>query len=195
MMILLLKLFLTFFKIGMFSFGGGYGILSVMQGEIVTSNQWLSMAEFTDIVAISQMTPGPISINMATYVGYSIMNHATGSQLIAIIGSLITSLALMLPSLILMTIISRYLLKYSKGAMINAIFCVLRPTVVGLIASAALLLMTSENYGTPGGTPLRFWVSVLISIAAFVAVRRKVSPILILVISGIFTGVLYSIVE
>ena len=76
MMILLLKLFLTFFKIGMFSFGGGYGILSVMQGEIVTSNQWLSMAEFTDIVAISQMTPGPISINMATYVGYSIMNHA-----------------------------------------------------------------------------------------------------------------------
>jgi chromate transporter len=166
-----------------------------MQGEIVTSNQWLSMAEFTDIVAISQMTPGPISINMATYVGYSIMNHATGSQLIAIIGSLITSLALMLPSLILMTIISRYLLKYSKGAMVNAIFSVLRPTVVGLIASAALLLMTSENYGTPGDTPLRFWVSVLISIAAFVAVRRKVSPILILVISGIFTGVLYSIVE
>ena len=194
-MILILKLFLTFFKIGMFSFGGGYGILSVMQGEIVTRNGWLSMAEFTDIVAISQMTPGPISINMATYVGYSIMNNATGSQAIAIATSIITSLGLMLPSLILMTIISRYLLKYSKGPTVNAIFSVLRPTVVGLIASAALLLMTSENYGTPTGTPLRFWVSVAISIAAFIAVRRKVSPILILLLSGLFTGVLYSIVE
>lgn len=194
-MILILKLFLTFFKIGMFSFGGGYGILSVMQGEIVTRNGWLSMAEFTDIVAISQMTPGPISINMATYVGYSIMNNTTGSQAIAIAASIITSLGLMLPSLILMTIISRYLLKYSKGPTVNAIFSVLRPTVVGLIASAALLLMTSENYGTPTGTPLRFWVSVAISIVAFIAVRRKVSPILILLLSGLFTGVLYSIVE
>ncbi len=194
-MILILKLFLTFFKIGMFSFGGGYGILSVMQGEIVTRNGWLSMAEFTDIVAISQMTPGPISINMATYVGYSIMNNTTGSQAIAIATSIITSLGLMLPSLILMTIISRYLLKYSKGPTVNAIFSVLRPTVVGLIASAALLLMTSENYGTPTGTPLRFWVSVAISIVAFIAVRRKVSPILILLLSGLFTGVLYSIVE
>ena len=192
---LLLKLFLTFFKIGMFSFGGGYGILSVMQGEIVTRNGWLSMAEFTDIVAISQMTPGPISINMATYVGYSIINNTMNSQPLAIAASLITSLALMLPSLILMTIISRYLLKYSKGPTVNAIFSVLRPTVVGLIASAALLLMTSENYGTPTGTPLRFWVSVIISIAAFTAVRRKVNPILILVLSGLFTGVLYSIVE
>ena len=194
-MMLLLKLFLTFFKIGMFSFGGGYGILSVMQGEIVTRNGWLSMAEFTDIVAISQMTPGPISINMATYVGYSIINNTMNSQPLAIAASLITSLALMLPSLILMTIISRYLLKYSKGPTVNAIFSVLRPTVVGLIASAALLLMTSENYGTPTGTPLRFWVSVIISIAAFTAVRRKVNPILILVLSGLFTGVLYSIVE
>ena len=192
---LLLKLFLTFFKIGMFSFGGGYGILSVMQGEIVTRNGWLSMAEFTDIVAISQMTPGPISINMATYVGYSIINNTMNSQPLAIAASLITSLALMLPSLILMTIISRYLLKYSKGPTVNAIFSVLRPTVVGLIASAALLLMTSENYGTPTGTPLRFWVSVIISITAFTAVRRKVNPILILVLSGLFTGVLYSIVE
>ena len=194
-MMLLLKLFLTFFKIGMFSFGGGYGILSVMQGEIVTRNGWLSMAEFTDIVAISQMTPGPISINMATYVGYSIINNTMNSQPLAIAASLITSLALMLPSLILMTIISRYLLKYSKGPTVNAIFSVLRPTVVGLIASAALLLMTSENYGTPTGTPLRFWVSVIISITAFTAVRRKVNPILILVLSGLFTGVLYSIVE
>ena len=194
-MMLLLKLFLTFFKIGMFSFGGGYGILSVMQGEIVTRNGWLSMAEFTDIVAISQMTPGPISINMATYVGYSIINNTMNSQPLAIAASLITSLALMLPSLTLMTIISRYLLKYSKGPTVNAIFSVLRPTVVGLIASAALLLMTSENYGTPTGTPLRFWVSVIISIAAFTAVRCKVNPILILVLSGLFTGVLYSIVE
>ena len=192
---LYIELFWAFFVIGMFTIGGGYAMLSLIQNEVVTVHNWIDDTTFTDIVAISQMTPGPISINMATYVGYSIINNTMNSQPLAIAASLITSLALMLPSLILMTIISRYLLKYSKGPTVNAIFSVLRPTVVGLIASAALLLMTSENYGTPTGTPLRFWVSVIISIAAFTAVRRKVNPILILVLSGLFTGVLYSIVE
>ena len=191
-MMQLLELFITFFKIGLFSFGGGYGILSVIQGEVVTRYGWLTVAEFTDIVAISQMTPGPISINMATYVGYTIMNNCCGSRVIAIIGSLVTSFALMLPSLILMVIISRYLIKYSKGPTVNAVFRGLRPTVVGLIASAALLLMNSENYGTPAESPLRFVVSVLISVAAFVALRRKVSPIFILVVSGIFGALFYT---
>ncbi|MBQ8734948.1 MAG: chromate transporter [Bacteroidaceae bacterium] len=191
---LLVKLFVTFFKIGLFGFGGGYGMLSVIQGEVVTRYGWLSMAEFTDIVAISQMTPGPIGINSATYVGYTAMNNAYGSVPLAVIGSLTASFAVMLPSLVLMLIISRYLMKYSNSRGVNAVFRVLRPAVVGLIASAALLLMSSENYGSFSDEPLRFVVSVLITIAAFVAMRRKVSPILILVVSAIFGAVFYSFV-
>lgn len=190
---LLIELFMTFFKIGLFSFGGGYGMLSVIQGEVVTRHGWMSMSEFTDIVAISQMTPGPIGINSATYVGYTAMQNAYDSVPLSVAGSLVASLAVMLPSLVLMLIISRYLMKYSKSRGVNAVFRVLRPAVVGLIASAALLLMNSENYGTPTGEPLRFAVSVAITIAAFVAMRRKVSPILILLLSGIFGGLFYGL--
>ena len=192
-MMLLIELFMTFFKIGLFSFGGGYGMLSVIQGEVVTRHGWMSMSEFTDIVAISQMTPGPIGINSATYVGYTAMQNAYDSVPLSVAGSLVASLAVMLPSLVLMLIISRYLMKYSKSRGVNAVFRVLRPAVVGLIASAALLLMNSENYGTPTGEPLRFAVSVAITIAAFAAMRRKVSPILILLLSGIFGGLFYGL--
>ena len=191
---LLVNLFVTFFKIGLFSFGGGYGMLSVIQGEVVTRYGWLSMSEFTDIVAISQMTPGPIGINSATYVGYTAMSNAYGSMPLAVLGSLTASLAVMLPSLVLMLIISRYLMKYSNSRGVNAVFRVLRPAVVGLIASAALLLLSSENYGSYEEEPLRFTVSVAITVAAFVAMRRKVSPILILVISAVFGALFYSFV-
>lgn len=195
-MILLLELFITFFKIGLFSFGGGYGMLSVIQGEVVTRYAWLSVSEFTDIVAISQMTPGPIGINSATYVGYTAMNNAYGSVILSVLGSLIASFAVMLPSLILMLIISRYLMKYSKSPYVNAVFRVLRPAVVGLIASAALLLMNGENFGNADETPLRFCVSVIIMVVAFIAMRRyKISPIMILLLSGLFGGIFYSITE
>lgn len=191
---LLVELFVTFFKIGLFSFGGGYGMLSVIQGEVVTRYGWLSMSEFTDIVAISQMTPGPIGINSATYVGYTAMNNAYGSMPLAVLGSLTASFAVMLPSLLLMLIVSRYLMKYSNSRGVNAVFRVLRPAVVGLIASAALLLLSSENYGSYEEEPLRFTVSVAITVAAFVAMRRKVSPILILVVSAVFGALFYSLV-
>lgn len=191
---LLVELFVTFFKIGLFSFGGGYGMLSVIQGEVVTRYGWLSMSEFTDIVAISQMTPGPIGINSATYVGYTAMNNVYGSMPLAVLGSLTASFAVMLPSLLLMLIVSRYLMKYSNSRGVNAVFRVLRPAVVGLIASAALLLLSSENYGSYEEEPLRFTVSVAITVAAFVAMRRKVSPILILVVSAVFGALFYSLV-
>ena len=191
---LLVELFVTFFKIGLFSFGGGYGMLSVIQGEVVTRYGWLSMSEFTDIVAISQMTPGPIGINSATYVGYTAMNNVYGSMPLAVLGSLTASFAVMLPSLLLMLIVSCYLMKYSNNRGVNAVFRVLRPAVVGLIDSAALLLLSSENYGSYEEEPLRFTVSVAITVAAFVAMRRKVSPILILVVSAVFGALFYSLV-
>lgn len=190
-----LELFYTFLKIGLFSFGGGYGMLSVIQGEVVTRHAWLTAAEFTDIVAVSQMTPGPIGINSATYVGYTAVLNATGNGGLAVLGSLAASLAVMLPSIVLMLIVSRFFMKYSKHRNVEAVFRLLRPAVVGLIASAALLLMTEENFGSPTETPLQFGVSVALFVTAFVAMKFfKVSPILLLILAGAFGGVFYGLV-
>ena len=194
-MMIFLELFYTFLKIGLFSFGGGYGMLSVIQGEVVTRHGWLSAAEFTDIVAVSQMTPGPIGINSATYVGYTAVLNSGAPEWLAVMGSLVASFAVMLPSIVLMLVVSRFFMKYSKHGSVAAVFKGLRPAVVGLIASAALLLMTEENFGSPTETPLQFWVSVALFVAAFVAMKFfKVSPILILLLAGIFGGVFYSLI-
>lgn len=194
-MMLFLELFYTFLKIGLFSFGGGYGMLSVIQGEVVARHGWLTAAEFTDIVAVSQMTPGPIGINSATYVGYTAVFNSGAPEWLAVIGSVVTSFAVMLPSIVLMLIVSRFFMKHSKSRNVEAVFKALRPAVVGLIASAALLLMTEDNFGSPTETPLQFWVSVALFVAAFAAMKFfKVSPILILILAGIFGGVFYGLI-
>ncbi len=192
-MIILLELFYTFLKVGLFSFGGGYGMLSVIQGEIVTRHAWLTSAEFTDIVAVSQMTPGPIGINSATYVGYTAAMNATGSAAVAVAGSLLASLAVMLPSFVIMLTISRYFMKYCKHPLVENVFAALRPAVVGLIASAALLLMTRENFGSPAEDTLQFVVSILLFVAAFVATKWfRMSPIVIVIACGAFGGLFYT---
>ncbi len=194
-MMLFLELFYTFLKIGMFSFGGGYGMLSVIQGEVVVRHGWLSASEFTDIVAVSQMTPGPIGINSATYVGYTAVLNSGAQEWLAVIGSLVASFAVMLPSIVLMLLVSRFFMKYSRHRSVEDVFKALRPAVVGLIASAALLLMTKENFGSPVDASLQFGVSVALFVAAFVAMKFfKISPILILLLAGIFGGVFYGIV-
>ena len=116
-------------------------MLSMIQGEVVTRYGWLSPQEFTDIVAISQMTPGPIGINSATYVGFTV----TGS----VWGSIVATFAVVLPSFLLMLTISKFFLKYQKHPSVEAVFSGLRPAVVGLLASAALVLMNSENFSSP----------------------------------------------
>ena len=194
-MMIFIELLCSFLMIGLFSFGGGYGMLSVIQGEVVTRHAWLTAAEFTDIVAVSQMTPGPIGINSATYVGYTAVFNATGNELLAVLGSFTASFAVMLPSIVLMLIVSRFFMKYSKHRNVENVFRLLRPAVVGLIASAALLLMTEENFGSPTETPLQFGVSVALFVTAFVAMKFfKVSPILILILAGAFGGVFYGLV-
>ena len=194
-MMLFLELFYTFLKIGLFSFGGGYGMLSVIQGEVVSRHGWLTAVEFTDIVAVSQMTPGPIGINSATYVGYTAVFNSGAPEWLAVIGSVVTSFAVMLPSIVLMLIVSRFFMKHSKSRNVEAVFKALRPAVVGLIASAALLLMTEDNFGSPTETPLQFWVSVELFVAAFAAMKFfKVSPILILILSGAFGALFYGMV-
>ena len=189
-----LQLFLTFFKIGLFGFGGGYAILSLIQNEVVTKYGWMTTSEFTDIVAISQMTPGPIGINAATYVGYTSVVNAGFSASWGVAGSLLASFSTLLPSFILMIIVSRFLMKYAGHPSIQAVFSVLRPIVIGLIASAALLLMNSDNFGTPTTQPVRFYVSVALCILSFLAINRwKVSPLIVILVAGVFGGIFYGL--
>ena len=179
-----LQLFYTFFKIGLFGFGGGYAMLSMIQGEVVTRYDWVSTQEFTDIVAISQSTPGPIGINAATYVGFT----ATGS----IWGSVIATFAVVLPSSILMLTISKFFLKYQKHPAVEAVFSGLRPAVVGLLASAALVLMNVENFGSPTDDTYTFVISIIIFLVAFIGTKKyHANPILMIIACGIAGLILY----
>jgi chromate transporter len=173
-----LSLFLTFFEIGLFGFGGGYGMLSLIQTETVFHHHWLTSAEFTNIVAISQMTPGPIGINSATYCGYTAVHNAGYNGFMAVVGSATATFALVLPSFILMILISKMFMKYMDTPLVQSIFSGLRPAVVGLLAAAALLLMTPENFSTPAENPWQFWISIALFIATFVGTKvLKINPI------------------
>ncbi len=178
-----LQLFYTFFKIGLFGFGGGYAMISMIQGEVVTRYGWLSSNEFTDIIAMSQMTPGPIGINSATYVGYSAVVNAGFPHYIGILGSILATVSVVLPSFILMMFISKAFIKYQKHQAVVSVFSGLRPGVVGLLAAAALVLMNGENFGTD---TMQIIVSCLLFSATFVGTYYyKINPILLIIGAGI----------
>ncbi|MBO4444013.1 MAG: chromate transporter [Bacteroidaceae bacterium] len=187
-----LQLFLTFFKIGLFGFGGGYAMLSLIQDEVVVKHLWMSSSEFTDIIAISQMTPGPIGINAATFVGYTAVVNEGLSPAWGVVGSLLATGSQLLPSFILMFIISKFLMKYREHPSVKAVFSILRPLIIGLLASAALILMNKENFGSPKETPIPFAYSILVFLFAFFAINRwKINPIYVLVICGVAGGLFY----
>lgn len=172
-----LQLFWVYLKIGLFGFGGGYAMLSLIQAEVVEHYGWISTQEFTDIVAISQMTPGPIGINSATYIGYT----ATGT----VWGAIIATFAVSFPSFVLVLLISYFFAKFKNNRFVEAAFLGLRPATVGLIAAAALLLMNSDNFID--------YKSFLIFGASFLLVWRfKVNPILMIVLAGAAGAVLYA---
>ena len=186
MIILFLRLFWTFFLIGLFGFGGGYAMISMIQGEVVSHYHWLTTGEFTDIVAISQSTPGPIGINSVTYVGYSSVVNAGYSHAWGVLGSFIASFAVVLPSFVLMLLISKFLMKYRHHPSVEHVFQGLRPAVVGLLAAAALLLMNRENFGSLHDCPWQFWISVGIFCFAFVSQRvYHINPIRIIIMCGV----------
>lgn len=185
-----LYLFLTFFEIGLFGFGGGYGMLSLIQHKTVEQWHWLTASEFTDIVAFSQMTPGPIGINSATYCGYVAVKNAGLSTPLAVLGAATSTFALVLPSLILMILISWTFRKYMKTHTVQSIFSALRPAVVGLLAAATLLLMTPDNFSTPSQNAWQFGVSVfLFAATAFGTAVVKINPIKMILLAG-FAGLL-----
>ena len=171
----LLFFFVIFFKVGLFSFGGGYAILPLMQHEVVDVNKWISFKEFMDIVAISQITPGPISINLATHVGYRI-----GGAL----GSTIATSSVVLPSIIIMIIIVVFLKKFSKLPVVQRVFKALRITVVGLILAAGIALFVKENFIDYKSYII--FVSVLIGGLVF-----KIGSITLIILSGVAGAILY----
>lgn len=196
-----LKLFYIFSYIGLFNFGGGYAMLSFIQQEVVEKQGWLSDAEFTDIVAISQMTPGPIGINCATYVGYtSVVNDAwvqslpfeNAPHLLGIFGSVLATLSVIWLPFIVMIWVSKLILKHKDSIVKKSIFQVLRPAIIGLLASASLSLMNTSNFGED---TLYIIISTLIFLTVFVGVRRfKWNIIYTTLACGILGIVLFGVV-
>ena len=189
-----LKLFWTFFKIGLFGFGGGYGMLSLIQNEVVEKQKWISNSEFTDIVAVSQMTPGPIGINSATYVGFKAIENAGMTRTEAVCGSLLASFSVMLPSFILMLLISAFFMHYKDHKSVQTVLKWLRPVVVGMLAAAVLLLLNEENLGVFSSGNLQLYISIGLFALAFVATYYwKIGPIKVILLAGLFGGIFYSV--
>ena len=186
-----LRLIWAYLKIGLFGFGGGYAMLALIEREIVGPG-WISEQMFTDIVAISQMTPGPIGINSATYIGYVApgeYSEALSSPLWGILGSIICTLTVVLPSFVLVAYTSHLIHRHRDSIPVKGIFLGLRPVVVGLIASAALLLMNAANFGEE--TFQVVW-SIVLCAAAFAGVYwLKWHPILIICLAGVAGWLIY----
>ena len=141
-----LELFVTFFLIGMFTIGGGYAMLSLIQNQVVTVHNWISDTTFTDIVAVSQMTPGPIGINSATYVGYEVLANTGAPEFLCVLGSFTATFAVVLPSFIIVLAICKVYEKFKDNYMFKGIMTGLKPATLGLIGTAALSLATPENF-------------------------------------------------
>ncbi len=186
------KLFYTFCKIGIFNFGGGYAMLALIQNEVVEKNGWMTSAEFTDIVATSQVTPGPIGINVATYAGYTAVINAGYDPALAVLGAFLSSFSVILLPFIAMLLVSRYLLHHKDNPVVKTVLTYLKLAVVGLIAAAALLLVSPETFGSFAENPLQFCLSIALFAAAFFAsLKWKTSPILLILLAGVVGFAVY----
>jgi chromate transporter len=164
-----LELFTTFFIIGMFTIGGGYAMLSLIQNEVVTVHGWISDTTFTDIVAISQMTPGPIGINSATYIGYEVLANSGACELLCVLGSFTATFAVVLPSFVIVLALCKVYDKWKDHYMFKGIMSGLKPAVLGLIGTAALSLATPDNFID--------WKSYMLCLMAFIALYfKKIGP-------------------
>ena len=202
-MVIYWQLIRAYLKIGIFGFGGGYAMLSLVEKSVVSPG-WISETMFTDIVAISQMTPGPIGINSATYIGYvapGSVNPELSSPLWGILGSVLATLAVVVPSFLLVIYASHFIRRHNESGAIKAVFSGLRPVVVGLIASAAIMLMNASNFN-PNGVPTQLVTNIIISISAFCLVffpipfrgrKIKLHPILVIILAGTAGFLLYGI--
>ena len=194
------QLFYTFLLIGAFTFGGGYSMIALIQGEVVNHWGWMTAEEFTDLLAVSQMTPGPVGINTATYAGYTAVVNAGYPAWAGVCGSLLASFSVIVIPVALVLTVSGWLLKHKDEPHVAAVLRVLRLAVVGLIAAAALglfvdtfnvdTLIRSHNLSTY--QLINLSTSLLIFAAVFIlSWRYKVSPIALIVASGIVGLLIY----
>lgn len=181
-----LKLLISFFQIGLFSIGGGYAALPLIREQIVDTNHWLTMAEFTDLITISQMTPGPIAINSATFVG---------NRIAGIGGSIVATLGCVLPSFIIVLILAYIYYKFKDITIAQGILGGLRPAVVALIASAGISIIVTAFWGEQGFTTKLSdfnFVALGLFIVCLILLRKfKPNPILVMLGSGIVGMVIY----
>ena len=173
-----LQLFLSFLQIGALSFGGGYAAMPLIEAQIVTTHNWLSMTEFANLVTIAEMTPGPIAVNAATFVGTKIGGVA---------GALVATAGCILPACILVTLIAKLYLKYRNLSVLQSVLGSLRPAVVAMIASAGITILMNAFWGgrrvIPSDTN---WVMVAIFAGSFLLLRKtKLSPIAVMVLAGL----------
>ena len=189
-----LQLFYTFCKIGIFNFGGGYAMIALIQNEVVENHAWMTAQEFTDIVAVSQMTPGPLGINVATYAGYtSVINAGYGAGW-AVLGSFLASFAVLLLPFLLLLAVSRFLRQHRDNKDIANILSTLRIAIVGVVAAAALLLISPETFGSFAENPIQVICSIAIFGAVFIAsYHYRTSPILLILLCGLAGLLLYGI--
>ena len=179
-----IELILTFFVIGMFTIGGGYAMLSLIQNKVVPVHGWITDGPFTDIVAISQMTPGPIGINSATYLGYEVLSNAGASEIMCILGSFTASFAVVLPSFLIVLMLCKVYEKWKNNYLFKGVMAGLKPATLGLIGTAALGLATPENFID--------WKSFVICIAAFAALYfKKIGPFAIIGLGAIVGLLVY----
>lgn len=183
-----LKLFLSFLQIGCFSFGGGYAAMPLIEEQIVTRNHWLSISAFTDLITIAEMTPGPIAVNAATFVGTQIAGPA---------GAIAATLGCILPSCLFVTLLAFIYKKYRQLSLLQGTLASLRPAVVALIAKAGLTILVSSFFVNGTISFVRENISlrmILYFTAALLLLRRvKLNPILVMVLCGLFE-VLFTLV-
>lgn len=178
------QLFFSYLQIGAFSFGGGYAAMSLIQAQVVEKYHWLTMNQFTDLVTIAEMTPGPIAVNSATFVG---------TQMAGLPGALIATLGCILPSCIIVTLLAKIYMKYQKTKAMQDILGTLRPVVVSMIAVAGIGILSSVFFSPEQVLQIR---GIILFVAALILLRlTKLSPILIMVSCGIVelfaSGVLF----
>lgn len=173
-----LQLFLSFLQIGALSFGGGYASMPLIEAQIVTSHGWLTMTEFSDLVTIAEMTPGPIAVNAATFVG---------TKVAGVLGALVATAGCILPACVLVMLIARLYLKYRNLTVLQSVLGSLRPAVVAMIASAGLTILMNAFWGSRTVVLANTnYVMVAIFVLSFVLLRKtKLSPIAVMVLAGV----------
>lgn len=173
-----LQLFLSFLQIGAFSFGGGYAAMPLIQSEVVTRHGWLGMSEFTDLITISQMTPGPIAINSATFVGIKIAG---------VPGAVIATLGCILPSCFIVTGIAWLYMKYRKLDTLQGILGMLRPAVVAMIAAAGVSIITTSFFGEMeiALSSIKMNAVVIFMFCMFLLLKWKKNPVFVMVLAGV----------